>query len=132
VQTLPGHRGLAAAMLGIEAAARAAGRGRWGRPDFAILDAQAGNWPRDGFVVVEGRVLEAAVAGGRAYLNFGADRREDFTVTIAPADLKSYMAGGGLVEALAGRAVRVRGWLDWYNGPEIVVSHPEQIEVLDP
>jgi hypothetical protein len=27
--------------------------------------------------------------------------------------------------------VRVRGWLDSYNGPTIAATHPEQIEVLD-
>jgi len=132
VQTLPGRRALAAAMLAVEGAAREARHGLWAGRDFAILDAHDGNWPRGGFVLVEGRVTEAATVAGRAFLNFGEDRTEDFTITIAPADLKPYMAEGGQVEALAGRRLRVRGWLDWYNGPEIAVSHREQIEVLDP
>jgi len=32
----------------------------------------------------------------------------------------------------SGRRVRVRGFIRWWNGPIIEVSHPEQIEVLGP
>lgn len=132
VQTAPDHRGLAAAMLAVESAAREAGRGLWADPDFVVVPAEGGNWPWSGFVLVEGRIQAATTVAGRAYLNFGADWREDFTVTIAPADLKTYLSEGGAVETLAGRRVRVRGWLGWYNGPEIVLNHREQIEILDP
>jgi hypothetical protein len=29
-----------------------------------------------------------------------------------------------------GREIRVRGWLEFYNGPMIEATHPEQIELL--
>jgi hypothetical protein len=29
-----------------------------------------------------------------------------------------------------GKRVRVRGWIEWRNGPMIEVSHAEQVEVL--
>ena len=32
--------------------------------------------------------------------------------------------------ALEGRISRVRGWIKWWNGPMIELTHPEQIEVL--
>lgn len=65
------------------------------------------------------------------YLNFGADWRTDFTITIAARDLKLFEQAGLDLFALEGRTVRVRGWLDSYNGPAIEADHPEQIEVLD-
>jgi hypothetical protein len=35
------------------------------------------------------------------------------------------------VPALAGKRVRVRGWVEFYNGPEIVITTPDAIEVLE-
>ena len=83
------------------------------------------------FQVVEGRVVDAAAVRGRRFLNFGADWRTDFTVTVAPADWKRFAAAGLSVQDYEGRRVRVRGWLDRINGPSIDATHPEQIEVLD-
>ena len=84
----------------------------------------------DTFQIVEGEVVDAAVVRGRAYLNFGADWREDFTVTVAPKDRRAFENAGLDLESLAGRIVRVRGWLDSYNGPQIVLTHPEQLEIV--
>ena len=55
--------------------------------------------------------------GGRAYLNFGADWRKDFTVTIAPQDLKSFTAAGIDPRGYSGKMVRVRGWVQYLNRP---------------
>ena len=85
-------------------------------------------------------MVSAARVRGRLYLNFGDDWRTDFTVTVAPGDARLFDddpvwaplldAAGGLA-GLADRRVRVRGWLGRYNGPEITLTHPEQIEFLD-
>ena len=84
------------------------------------------------FQIVEGVVKSADVRGGRAYLNFGADWRTDFTATISPADMKLFRASGIDPRRLAGKRVRVRGWIQSLNGPEIEIAEPEQIEVLGP
>jgi micrococcal nuclease len=84
----------------------------------------------DTFQVVEGVVVEAATVRGRIYLNFGRDYRTDFTVVIDEDDLDAFEDAGLAPETLAGRRIRVRGWIDMYNGPMIAVTHPEQIEVL--
>ena len=75
-------------------------------------------------------MVDNAVVRGRGYLNFGADYRTDFTISIAPRDLKRFPAEDRLLNGYRGRLVRVRGWLEWRNGPMINVTHPEQIEVL--
>jgi len=33
------------------------------------------------------------------------------------------------VMSLAGRNVRVRGWIHYHNAPMIDITHPEQIEL---
>jgi hypothetical protein len=86
----------------------------------------------DRFALVEGRVREVARVRGRGFLNFGADWKTDFTIVIAPKDMKRFEADGVAPEDYAGRRVRVHGWLRSYNGPMIDVTHPEQIEVLSP
>jgi len=34
------------------------------------------------------------------------------------------------VRAFAGKRLRVRGWIEWRNGPMVRLTHAEQIEVL--
>lgn len=120
-------RPLAFDMLAIENEARRAGKGLWRDPRSA---ADAGR-ALGGFQLVEGRVVEATRRADRWYLNFGEDWRSDFTVVIpaqalpdfAPAKLDPY--------ALKGRVIRVRGWVESFNGPMIEAVIPEQIEIID-
>ncbi len=130
VVTTTDSRARAPEMLAIEAVARAAHRGLWSSPVYAIrspieVHDQAGD-----FAVVEGAVVEARRVKNRIYLNFGADWRTDFTVTIDTANLPLFESVGLDPLALAGQRVRVRGWVERYNGPTIEATHPEQIEVL--
>lgn len=87
---------------------------------------------RFSFQIVEGRVKDVGESRRRLYLNFSDDWRKDFTVTIAPGDRKRFEQAGVDPKALAGRRVRVRGWLDARNGPSIAATHPEQIEIIEP
>jgi hypothetical protein len=85
----------------------------------------------DSFQIVEGRVLKAAQARGILYLNFGRDIRRDFTIGLDRAALRAFRRAGRDPRALAGKRVRVRGWVLWRGGPYIGATHPEQVEVLD-
>lgn len=131
VYTFEDNRSVAGLLLEREEAARAAKRGIWSDPFYAILEPE--DTPRHigDFVLVEGRVEAAATVRGRAYLNFGSDWRDDFTVTVAPRDRRTFFPPGWDPEAYESRRIRVRGWLESYNGPSIDATHPEQIEVLD-
>jgi endonuclease YncB( thermonuclease family) len=118
-------------LLVTESDARAAGRGLWADPDFTVRDAAAlDRAGLDRFQVVEGQVLQATVLRGRAYLNFGTDPRQDFTVMMEP-DFVRGLGVGPQLQALQGHRVRVRGWLDWSGGPRIAITRMEQIERLD-
>ena len=132
VYSFADNRALVPEMLALEAEARAARRGIWAHPFYAVRTADQAARHIGGFELVEGRVREVAIVRGRAYLNFGADWREDFTVTLAPAERRRFEAEGFAPEVYRGRLVRVRGWLKSYNGPMIEATHPEQIEVIGP
>jgi len=132
VYSFPDNRALVADMLFHERRARGDGNGIWRVPYYLVLDTDAAARQIDRFALVEGRVREVARVRGRGFLNFGADWKTDFTIVIAPKDMKRFEADGVAPEDYAGRRVRVRGWLRSYNGPMIDVTHPEQIEVLSP
>ena len=118
-------------MLGLERRARAARLGIWREPRYRVRAAAEAGGALRSFQLIEGRVRAAAVVRGRGYLNFGEDWREDFTVSIAPRDRRRFEAAGIAVEDYEGRLVRVRGWIESFNGPMIEATHPEQIEVLE-
>lgn len=134
VYSFPDNRALVAEMLELERAARRAGRGIWGHPFYRIREARAGAlWPLlDSFQVIEGEVREVFSSSRNTYLNFGEDWKEDFSLQI-PRDVRDEFKQAGVeLESLSGRRVRVRGWISAYNGPLIRMTHPEQLELLEP
>jgi endonuclease YncB( thermonuclease family) len=131
VYSFSDNRALVPEMLAREAAARAAGRGIWALHAYAVRDAAAVPARLSGFELVQGRVAETATVRKRTYLNFGADWRSDFTVSLAPKARKLFEAEGIDPLSYRGKLVRVRGWLKSYNGPLIEATHPEQIEVIE-
>lgn len=145
VYTFDDNRACSDALLEAERDARAAKRGIWANDFYAIRSASdiEGLAERIGrYELVEGKVVSSALVRDRLYINFGEDYREDFTVTVQGRNVKLFReeepwaslvfgkAEDAEVSGLAGMRIRVRGWLDRYNGPEIEITHPEQIEVL--
>jgi len=131
VHSLVDDRAAVSEMLVIERRARAARLGIWSQPRYRVRTAGKAVDGLHSFQLVEGRVKAAAVVRGRGYLNFGDDWREDFTVSIGPRDRRRFETAGIAIEDYEGRLVRVRGWVDSFNGPMIEATHPEQIEVLE-
>lgn len=127
-------------LLDAEARARRAGRGIWNDPAYAVRQADdiaALERLEGGYQLAEGVVKAVSNVRGRIYINFGEDWREDFTVTVAPADAKLFKGEPwarlvGKNPELAGTKIRVRGYIARYYGPGITVTVPEQIELLDP
>jgi micrococcal nuclease len=122
-------------LLESETTARAARRGIWHSWAYRVQDAsdakRLGRLTHT-YQLVEGTVH--AVGEGRRwiYVNFAEDWRHDFTIAIARKDLAVFETAGFDLERLAGARVRVRGWVEWWNGQMIKATHPEQIEVLTP
>ena len=125
------NRALVAEMLALERAARATRRGIWAHPFYRVRRVEETPRHIDSFQLVEGRVLEAARVGRHGFLNFGIDWRSDFTISVAGAARRLLKQEGSEFADFEGRLIRVRGWLKMRNGPMIVLTHPEQIEVLE-
>lgn len=117
-----------------EAEARRAGRGLWRRRLYAVrkADDTAGLLKRlQSYQLVEGRVRAVAKRRRWTFVNFGADWKSDFTVAIAAGDRRRFAGSDVDLAALEGRRIRVRGWIERWNGPAVKATHPEQIELLE-
>lgn len=129
-----GDRVCAAELLRRERAARSAGVGLWSDPSQAALAAEdppAVARERGRFAIVEGKVLSVRESGGTIYVNFGRRWSEDFTVTIAKRNERAFKAAGLEPKSLAGRRIRVRGWIEERGGPWVDAARPEQIELVE-
>lgn len=117
-------------MLEIEDAARAARLGIWSDPRFAVRSVEDIAPYLNRYEIVEGRVRATDQVDGRIYLNFGPDWHSDFTVSVAPGDVRTFRGEGVNFLALAGQRVRVRGWVRFLNNPMLDVTHPEQVKFV--
>jgi endonuclease YncB( thermonuclease family) len=127
-------------LLGPEKAAREAKLGLWADPYYEVLNAES---PKDAlaqrgrFALVEGKVASVRENGPTIYVNFyvnfGRRRIEDITVTILKRNERSFAAAGLDLRGLAGRRIRVRGWIEARGGERawIAAKRPEQIEIAD-
>jgi len=81
---------------------------------------------------VEGRVLNIHEGEKAIHLNFGRDWKKDFTVVVFKKDLSNFTNNGIYPSKdYQNRFIRVTGLIKEYNGPEIIVSHPSSIEVIE-
>ena len=130
VYTWPEEQIDAQSLYSVEREARSKGRGVWGHDAYAVRGPEPNALAQhvDSLQIVEGIVTSTADVRGRAYLNFGADYRTDFTIAVAKKHRKRFKEYDPV--SLEGARVRVRGWIELINGPMIWVSHPERIEIL--
>jgi len=131
VNTFSDTIALAADMLALEGEARAAQRGMWAHEFYAVRSPESLHGLQDSFQLVQGKVHTFAKISDYMFLNFGADYKTDFTVVIDRKDWPRFTAGPVDLQASPGKSLRVRGWLENWNGPMLRVTHPEQIEVLE-
>lgn len=131
VSISPDRTECASELFAAEATARAGRRGIWASSAYTVRSPESVRGDIGTFQVVEGIVQKASISGGRAYLNFGADRRTDLTATISSDDLKNFDAIGVDPRAYAGKTVRIRGLVQQVNGPNIEIANPQSVEVVN-
>ncbi|MDQ8698541.1 thermonuclease family protein [Hyphomicrobium sp. LHD-15] len=132
---LAGNTSCLKELVAAEADARVARRGIWSRESFRVREAadpKALLQLTGRFVLVEGRVTSVARVQKTTYLNFGTDWRSDFTASIANTIADRGKGGAVQLSALAGQEIRVRGWIERRNGPMIVLTSLDEIEVIGP
>lgn len=121
-------RPFAAALLALEAQARAARHGFWADGTFRVLPAEAPGRFDEGFAILEGRVVAVATRAGVTELGFGAERQRSLRVSVVAGQRAAFRAAGVDPPRLMGATLRVRGVLRYFGGPAMEVSVPEQIE----
>jgi endonuclease YncB( thermonuclease family) len=129
-----GNHNCANTLLAAERDARSGRRGLWSDPNFAPLAAENRarlEAERGHFALVVGKVLSVRVSGGTIYLNFGRHWTRDFSVLIPRRLHNAFAAAGVEPKGLAGRRVRVRGYIEERRGPVIEADAPEQIELAE-
>lgn len=117
-------------LLAAEEKARTDRRGLWRLDAYQVFDAAAADGATGAYHLVEGKVLRALPASGRFYLNFGADYKTDFTAGAASRLYRRWAEDGFDLAALQGARVRVRGFVEWINGPSVDLTHRRRVEVL--
>jgi micrococcal nuclease len=131
VEIAPDRGECSAELYTAESEARKARAGLWALPAYALRTPETVGATIGTFQIVVGRVRAANIKDGRVYLDFGADWRTDFTVTIAPDDKKTFRRMRVDPLNYQGRLIRVRGIVQSYNGPEMEIGSPKQIELLE-
>lgn len=112
------------------------GRGKTGFIDPALLGTPEAT-PGEAlhligrYAVVVGRVAATNVSERRIQLRFADEKRPPFTAVIFARNEKRF-ADKGLQPASAfqGRELRVRGRIQAYKGPEILLDAPDQVEIV--
>jgi hypothetical protein len=82
-----------------------------------------------GFQIYRGNVLSTGEHKGRVYFNFGEDFRTDVTASVTKGAFRRWRRQE-LLSAYGGRAVELRGAVDWINGPSIELRHERQLRFL--
>ena len=108
--------------------ARTRRAGIWALAAYRVRAPQEMKGTAGTFQLVDGRVSNVGQADGRLFIDFG-DRRL-FSAVIAPEDRRAFRDFD--LDGLTAHRVRIRGIVQDYRGrPEIALSNPAQIEVLN-
>lgn len=124
-----GHISGTEKLYAAEHVARAHSKGLWAQSSQTLTQAN-GDIRTGWFQIIEGKVLSAQRVGQNIYLNFDKNWRTDFTIEIPAQTRRGFEKTGLDPLTLEGQALEVRGWVDWKNGPRIVIESPGQIRAI--
>lgn len=117
-------------LVKLQKKARQNKKGIW--QDIKIILAENADFFLGKIKTVEGRVRNTSITEKAIYLNFGKDPKRDFTAVIFKDDLDLFDRDILLANNFyKGKKLRITGLIKDYNGPEIIVSHPSQIENMN-
>jgi micrococcal nuclease len=113
-----------------EARARAKHAGIWALATYQTRKLEEMKGTGGTFQVVDGRVTNVSSGGGRVFIDFGSNGQRSFSAIIAPEDRRAFRDFD--LDGLTTKHIRIRGTVQDYRGrPEIALSNPSQIEVLN-
>lgn len=116
--------------VSLQRQARAKKQGLWG--SYEVIDHdQAHNYIGQ-IRTVKGRVLSTYKSSKCVFLNFGTNYKSDFTVVIFNNSFGAFASQSiDPVTFYRNKIVEVSGRVREYNGPEIIVNTPHEIQILD-
>jgi hypothetical protein len=122
------------ALLRLEAAARAEGRGLWRESDLVVAADDTAALARHvgHFAIAEGRVVSVGERAQRTYLNLGRFGSGALTLTLPKRSWAVLRARGVTGETLRGKRVRARGLVEMWRAPVMEIVAPDMLEVLPP
>ena len=131
VQIAPDRNECAPDLYEAESRARARHLGVWASASAAPRSPQQMQGaPTGSFQVVDGWVTNVGGSGGRVFIDFSSDWQRGFSAVIAPEDRRAFRDFD--LDGLTAKHVRIRGMVQDFRGrPEIMLSNPSQIEVLN-
>ena len=118
-------------LLTAEQYAREAKLGLWDDPQYAIVTAEEAKPNAYDMQIVTGTVQSVSTVRNTAYINFGENWRDDFTVQIEGTVRRALSNKQINPVDWQGKTLRIRGYVESYNGPMIKLRYVEQIEVLN-
>jgi len=130
ISTRPPNVKYVESFVSAQKSARGAKRGLWG--SLPTLNHNQANNYINQIRSVEGVVVGSYKSAKCLFLNFGQNYRSDFTVAIFNNVIKTFKQKG--IDPLSfynGKRIRVNGKIREYNGPEIIINSPYEIEVLE-
>ncbi|MDG1997035.1 MAG: thermonuclease family protein [Emcibacteraceae bacterium] len=127
VYSFADNRSIVDEMLEQEYQARLNNSGIWALNFYKIKPQEISGNHTNSFQVISGRILDVAEVRSNTYLNFGDDYKNDFTIVVPNRVKKMFEKLDINLANLEGKNIFVRGWLKYYNGPSIDLTHPEQL-----
>lgn len=110
--------------------ARLEKKGLWG--SYQLIDHNQAHKYIGQIRTVKGRVVSSYQSPKCVFLNFGNDYKSDFTVVIFNNALAAFTKQGiNPINFYQHKLVEVSGRIREYNGPEIIVNTPYEIQILD-
>jgi endonuclease YncB( thermonuclease family) len=135
VVLMPSNTEQAIPMLVLEQQARLDKKNFWNLDDTRAITSDEALTRLNSFQIVEGAITSTATVRNQLYLNFGirgqSDWKKDFTIGITPALRKSLARNKINLMEMQNARVRVRGWIQNYNGAYIELESPFDLEILN-
>ena len=129
VYSFDDNRAIVREMLAEENEANEKSIGIWGLNFYKIKPQENSGRFTNSFQLISGKIVDVATVRSNTYLNFGEDYKTDFTIVVSGRVKKMFEKMDINLANLKDKNIIVRGWLKYYNGPSIDLTHPEQLVI---